>query len=252
MAPRSVALLVLSCLASGLAFVGVGVTPKSICGRAVSFHLGRRNVAGNFRSSAVRPRVRSATAPLAMMAGEDGTPAGGGQGAEEEDEDDKTDPDAEGVAKMRASEIKAELDMRGVGYTGIFEKDELVEKLIEARSLGRADPSIIDDFNKENLENRMDPERAAGLAEDLLNEEKLKDLTAADGTLPGGMTPEMLSKMVSNPELMVLMQNPKLQEIMKKVMADGPEAMEELQGDPETAELLKKLEAAMGGMQPQA
>lgn len=32
-----------------------------------------------------------------------------------------------------------------------------------------------------------------------------------------GMTPEMLSKMVSNPELMVLMQNPKLQEIMKKV-----------------------------------
>lgn len=32
----------------------------------------------------------------------------------------------------------------------------------------------------------MDPERAAGLADDLLNEEKLKDLTAADGTLPGG------------------------------------------------------------------
>lgn len=31
------------------------------------------------------------------------------------------------------------------------------------------------------------------------------------------MTPEMLSKMVSNPELMVLMQNAKLQEIMKKV-----------------------------------
>lgn len=28
----------------------------------------------------------------------------------------------------------------------------------------------------------------------------------------------MLSKMVSNPELMVLMQNAKLQEIMKKVM----------------------------------
>lgn len=35
-------------------------------------------------------------------------------------------------------------------------------------------------------------------------------------------------------------------------MADGPEAMEELQGDPETAELLKKLVGAMGGMQPQA
>lgn len=31
------------------------------------------------------------------------------------------------------------------------------------------------------------------------------------------MTPETLSKLVSNPELMVLMQNPKLQEVMKKV-----------------------------------
>ncbi|CAN0271834.1 unnamed protein product [Pylaiella littoralis] len=147
---------------------------------------------------------------------------------------------------MRVSEIKAELDVRGIGYAGIFEKAELVEKLIEARSLGRADPSLIDDFNKENLERKMDPERAEAFAEDLLDKEKLKDITAADGTLPGGMTPEMLSKLVSNPELMVLMQNPKLQEVMKKVMAGGPEAMEELQQDPETAELLQKLEKAMG------
>lgn len=41
---------------------------------------------------------------------------------EDEEEDEKVDPDAEGVAKMRASEIKAELDVRGVGYAGIFEK----------------------------------------------------------------------------------------------------------------------------------
>lgn len=33
---------------------------------------------------------------------------------------------------------------------------------------------------------RMDPDRAAAFAEDLLDEEKLKDMTAADGTLPGG------------------------------------------------------------------
>lgn len=33
---------------------------------------------------------------------------------------------------------------------------------------------------------RMDEDRAAGFAEDLLDKEKLKDLTAADGTLPGG------------------------------------------------------------------
>lgn len=32
----------------------------------------------------------------------------------------------------------------------------------------------------------MDPERAAAFAEDLLDKEKLKNMTAADGTLPGG------------------------------------------------------------------
>ncbi|CAM9442251.1 unnamed protein product, partial [Hapterophycus canaliculatus] len=138
--------------------------------------------AGSFRSS-IRPRPRSSRATFpAPMAGEEGM----GDGEEGEEEEDTVDLDAEGVAKMRVSEIKAELDMRGVGYEGIFEKPELVQKLIEARSLGRADPSIIDDFNKENLENKMDPERAASFAENLLDEEKLKDLTAADGTLPGG------------------------------------------------------------------
>lgn len=34
---------------------------------------------------------------------------------------------------------------------------------------------------------RMDPERAEAFAEDLLDKEKLKDITAADGTLPGGV-----------------------------------------------------------------
>lgn len=51
--------------------------------------------------------------------------AEGGAGADSapgENGDDSVDPDAMGVAKMRASEIKAELDMRGVGYAGIFEK----------------------------------------------------------------------------------------------------------------------------------
>lgn len=32
----------------------------------------------------------------------------------------------------------------------------------------------------------MDPEKAAAFAEDLVDQDKLKDLTAADGTLPGG------------------------------------------------------------------
>lgn len=64
--------------------------------------------------STVRPHVRPAVAHFAV-AGEAG-------GEEKDDEEDKVDPDAEGVAKMRVSEIKAELDVRGIGYAGIFEK----------------------------------------------------------------------------------------------------------------------------------
>ncbi|CAM9693221.1 unnamed protein product [Ascophyllum nodosum] len=153
--------------------------------------------------------------------------------------------DIEGVAKMRAKEIKAELDVRGVSYEGIYEKRDLVDKLIEARSLGKANPSIVDEFNKENLEQKMNPERAGEFEQDLFDQDKLKDMTAADGTLPGGLTPEQLTKMASNPEIMVLLQNPKMQEIMKKIMAGGPEAMETLQEDHETRELLQRLEKAM-------
>lgn len=37
---------------------------------------------------------------------------------------------------------------------------------------------------------------------------------------------------------------------LEQVMAGGPSAMEEMQKDPETAELLQKLERAMGGIMP--
>lgn len=46
----------------------------------------------------------------------------GAAGEGVEDGDDAIDRDASGVARMRASEIKAELDMRGISYAGIFEK----------------------------------------------------------------------------------------------------------------------------------
>lgn len=37
---------------------------------------------------------------------------------------------------------------------------------------------------------------------------------------------------------------------LDQVMAGGPEAMEEMQKDPETAELLQKLEKTMGSIMP--
>ena len=50
--------------------------------------------------------------------------------------------------KMRVSEIKAELDMRGVTYSDCFDKESLADRLKEARAEGKADPEILNKFNK--------------------------------------------------------------------------------------------------------
>ena len=65
-----------------------------------------------------------------------------------------TDDDVEPplLGQMKISEIKAELDMRKVSYTDCFDRDSLELRLNDARKSGKADPSIIDQFNKRNLE----------------------------------------------------------------------------------------------------
>jgi len=61
----------------------------------------------------------------------------------EQDDEEKVEP-----GKMRVSEIKAELDLRGVGYADCFDKDSLSQRLMEARSSGKANPEILERFNK--------------------------------------------------------------------------------------------------------
>jgi hypothetical protein len=61
-----------------------------------------------------------------------------------EEEEEVVEP-----GKMRVSEIKAELDMRGIRYADCFEKESLVTRLKDARSTGKANPDIIDKFNKQ-------------------------------------------------------------------------------------------------------
>ena len=39
-------------------------------------------------------------------------------------------------------------DLRSISYDGMIEKSELAVALAEARSLGKADPTIIDQFNR--------------------------------------------------------------------------------------------------------
>ena len=78
-----------------------------------------------------------------------------------------------------------------------------------------------------------------------IEEGDLEGLKAGDGSLPGGLSPEMMSKLAKNPEVMSLLANPKLQEIMTKVMEGGPEGAIDLLKDPESKELMEKLTAIM-------
>ena len=81
----------------------------------------------------------------------------------------------------------------------------------------------------------------------LLDDEVLEKAAGGDGTLPGGMPPDMLKTLMSNPELVSLLQNPKMQTVMKTVMTDGQGALEEeMKNDPETYELIMKLNRIMG------
>jgi len=151
---------------------------------------------------------------------------------------------------MSVSEIKAELDLRGISYEGLFEKSELARALAESRASGRADPEILDNFNRQKMEKMMD-ENAGVVDIDLEGDEEgagsLEDAVAGDGSLPGGMTPEQLAELMQNPEMMALLSNPKLQDVMKEVMTKGQAGVDpSIMKDPETRELLEKLQGILG------
>lgn len=84
--------------------------------RAPLNHSNRSGALNLARSSGHHATYRSSIRPPIRCAAE------GMMGGDEEGDDDEVDESAEGVAKMRVKEIKAELDLRGVGYAGVFEK----------------------------------------------------------------------------------------------------------------------------------
>ena len=63
-----------------------------------------------------------------------------------EDDDDDLE-----VGKMRVSEIKAELKLRQVDFSDCFDKESLSKRLFDARCKGKADPTIIDQFNQQSV-----------------------------------------------------------------------------------------------------
>ena len=154
-----------------------------------------------------------------------------------DDDDEVVEP-----GKMRVTEIKGELEMRGIRFDDCFDKEAMVERLEEARATGRADPSILKDFNKKKLEENFSGKKMEVTDEDL---ERIK---ANDGSLPGGMNPEMLKKLMGNPEIMALLQSPKMQVAMSVMMTGGREELDEaILRDPELQQVIQKLNTVMGG-----
>jgi hypothetical protein len=160
-------------------------------------------------------------------------------GSSDGDEDDEVvEP-----GKMRVSEIKAELDMRRVPYDDCFDKDSLALRLESARSTGKADPSILTDFNKQRLEETFSGEKAE------IKDEDIESVVANDGTLPGGLDPESLKELIGNPEVMTLLQNTKMQEAMQIMMTGGQEELEKaMADDPEMLEIIGKLNKVLGNV----
>ena len=153
------------------------------------------------------------------------------------DDDDEIAP-----GKMRVSEIKAELEVREVDYSDCFDKESLVARLHESRATGKASPKIIEKFNKQKLEETFKEEKLELTDDDLLA------ATANDGTLPGGMQPEQFKQLISNPEVMALLQSPKVQEAMQLMMTGGRAELEsKVKEDPELQETIAKLDSVISG-----
>mmetsp|Transcript_92596 Transcript_92596/g.145328 ORF Transcript_92596/g.145328 Transcript_92596/m.145328 type:complete len:243 (-) Transcript_92596:10-738(-) len=150
----------------------------------------------------------------------------------------------EDCKKRKTADLKAELDTRGISHSDLFEKDELVKRVAEARANGEADPDILTDFNKIQLEKSLDPSKDISDSEFEGMADELKEKG-----LPTGMDPKQVMELAKNPEIMNLMMNPKFQDLMKKQMAEGPAgAQAMLAGDPELRELVEKAGNLMPGL----
>jgi hypothetical protein len=133
-----------------------------------------------------------------------------------------TDPSQMKESLMTVDEIKAELDLRGVDYSDCLSRTEIIERLIETRASGKAKPELLDKLNNE--ENPVDIRG--------IDDSVLEDAKAADGSLPGGLPPQLLKALAGDPEVMTLLRDPKLQDMMKAVMTEGSSAMRRYMSDP--------------------
>jgi len=124
---------------------------------------------------------------------------------------------------MSIDEIKAELELRGVDYQDCISKNELVQRLIETRVTGKANPDILKSIQAQSGDDILISE---------LDDDVLDQATAKDGSLPGGMSKDMLKALSGDPEIMRMLKDPKMQDIMGAVMSGGPDAIKKYLSDP--------------------
>ena len=74
----------------------------------------------------------------------------------------------------------------------------------------------------------------------------MEKVTASDGTLPGGMDPNTFKKLIGNPDVMAMLQNPKLQEAMQLMMTCGQEELaKKMAEDRELQKIVQKLDSVL-------
>lgn len=60
----------------------------------------------------------------------------------------------------------------------------------------------------------------------------MQQIRANDGNLPGGLSPKMVKAMSSDPKIMMILQDKKMQEMMTAIMTKGPDAIKKYMADP--------------------
>ena len=108
---------------------------------------------------------------------------------------------------MSIDEIKAELDMRGVDFQDCISKSELVQRLVETRVNGKANPDILKSIKEPEIDIKD------------VDDNIFDQAVSKDGNLPGGMSKDMLKALTSDQDIMRMLQDPKMQDIMSAVMS---------------------------------
>lgn len=142
------------------------------------------------------------------------------------------------VRALTPSEIKQELNTRGISHSDCFEKEELVMRLVEARlqiaaeTLGEGEINVGEDG--ETVETK-------GAEEEKAEEDEAKrDTRVFNKDALGALDKEKLEAMLQDQELMAALRNPAVLKMAQDVLKD-PTQMDKYSGDPDVMTAIQKV-----------